>query len=70
MLGSIPHWCMTSRCVERVVDFDHVDGSSDLSCVSGDDEGFARPRVGHDFSGARVLEGGFLADLFSIVAFL
>ena len=51
--------------------FDSVsDGSSDLSCVSGDDEGFARPRVGHDFSGARVLEGGFLADLFSIVAFL
>ena len=57
-------------CSERVIDFDHVDGSSDLPRVSGDDEGFSWPRICHGVRGARVLEDVFLSDLFTIVALL
>ena len=55
---------------ERVIDFDHVDGSRDLPRVSGDDEGLSWPRICHGVRGARVSERVFLSDLFTIVALL
>ena len=48
---------------ERVIDFDHVDGSRDLPRVSGDDEGLSWPRICHGVRGARVLERVFLGSL-------
>ena len=48
---------------ERVIDFDHVDGSRDLPRVSGDDEGLSWPRICHGVRGARVSERVFLGSL-------
>ena len=48
---------------ERVIDFDHVDGSRDLPRVSGDDEGLSWPRSCHGVCGARVSERVFLGSL-------
>ena len=45
---------------ERVIDFDHVDGS--LPRGSGDDEGLSWPRICHGVRGARVLEVVFLSE--------
>ena len=47
---------------ERVIDFDHVDGSRDLPRVSGDDEGLSWPRICHGVRGARVSEVVFLSE--------
>ena len=47
---------------ERVIDFDHVDGSRDLPRVSGDDEGLSWPRICHGVCGARVSEVVFLSE--------
>ena len=48
---------------ERVIDFDHVDGSCDLPRVSGDDEGLSWPWIRHGVRGVRVLERVFLGSL-------